>query len=63
LLQIFAFYLIFLNNSYQRATIVTTSNNLVGQVYEGYSVVNDYLRLGSTNKLLAAENARLRNFD
>jgi len=63
LLQILAFYLIILNNSYQRATIVTTSNNLVGQVYEGYSVVTDYLTLGSTNKLLAAENARLRNND
>jgi len=63
LLQIASFYLILGNNSYQKSVYVTTSNHVVGQIYSGYSQLTDYLKLGSTNRLLADENARLRRAD
>jgi rod shape-determining protein MreC len=51
------------NSTYQRAAVVGTTNEFVGQMYVAYSNVTDYLILGETNRILAAENARLRKAD
>ena len=63
LLQVASFTLLIRNNTYQRASVVSTSNNVVGKIYSAYSNVTDYLKLGVTNKMLAEENARLRKAD
>lgn len=63
LLQGFSLYLLVRNNSYQRESVVSTSNEFVGKIYAAYSDVTDYLTLGITNRLLAEENARLRRAD
>jgi rod shape-determining protein MreC len=49
------------NNSYQRASVWNSSNQLVGTAYERINEFSSYLVLGKTNDSLAAENARLRN--
>ena len=49
------------NNSYQRASVWNSSNQIVGTAYERVNEFSSYLVLGKTNDSLAAENARLRN--
>ncbi|HCN83957.1 MAG TPA: rod shape-determining protein MreC [Sphingobacteriaceae bacterium] len=49
------------NNSYQKAAMVNTSNELVGQAYEKIDYFKSYLTLRSVNDSLVAENVRLRN--
>lgn len=49
------------NNSYQRASVWNSSNQLVGSTYEKVNEFSSYLVLGKTNDSLALENARLRN--
>ncbi len=49
------------NNSYQKAAIINTSNELVGQAYERMDYFKGYLNLRGVNDSLVAENARLRN--
>lgn len=49
------------NNSYQRASVWNSSNQVVGTAYERVNEFSSYLVLGKTNDSLAAENARLRN--
>lgn len=49
------------NNSYQRASVWNSSNQIVGTAYERINEFSSYLVLGKTNDSLAAENARLRN--
>jgi len=49
------------NNSYQRASVWNSSNQLVGTTYERANQLSSYLVLGKTNDSLATENARLRN--
>ncbi len=49
------------NNSYQRASVWNSSNQLVGSTYQRVNEFSSYLVLGKTNDSLAAENARLRN--
>ena len=49
------------NNSYQRASVWNSSNQVVGTAYERINEFSSYLVLGKTNDSLAAENARLRN--
>ncbi len=49
------------NNSYQRASVWNSSNQLVGNAYERVNEFNSYLALRKTNDSLAAENTRLRN--
>jgi rod shape-determining protein MreC len=49
------------NNSYQRASVWNSSNQIVGQAYERVNKFSSYLVLGETNDSLATENARLRN--
>lgn len=49
------------NNSYQRASVWNSSNQLIGSTYERVNQLSGYLVLGKTNDSLATENARLRN--
>lgn len=63
LLEVASGILLVRNSTYQRAALVSTSNEIVGKVYTAYSNVTDYLVLGETNRVLSAENARLRRAD
>lgn len=49
------------NNNFQKATFISSSNEVVGNVYLKVDQLTDYLKLGITNDSLAQENARLRN--
>jgi rod shape-determining protein MreC len=49
------------NNSYQRASVWNSSNQIVGSTYERVNEFSSYLVLGKTNDSLATENARLKN--
>lgn len=54
--------LIMLNyNSFQKATYISSSNEVTGAIYTKISQVRSYLSLGTVNDSLARENARLRN--
>nr|WP_207424281.1 rod shape-determining protein MreC [Pedobacter sp. SYSU D00873] len=48
------------NNSFQRASVLNSSNQIVGKAYETANYLNTYLNLAVVNDSLAAENARLR---
>ena len=48
------------HNSYQRASVWNSSNQIVGRAYERVNEFSSYLVLGKTNDSLAAENALLR---
>jgi rod shape-determining protein MreC len=63
LLEVVSGILLIRNSTYQRAAVISTSNELVGKIYTAYSNVTDYLVLGETNRILSAENARLRRAD
>ena len=63
LLEVISGILLVRNSTYQRAAVISTSNELVGKIYTAYSNVTDYLVLGETNRILSAENARLRRAD
>lgn len=58
---IISFILLVNNNSYQKATALNSSNQVVGEAYERVDKFTDYLSLGQTLDSLAAENARLRS--
>lgn len=58
---VISFILLVNNNSYQRASIWNSSNQMVGQAYERMNYLTNYLSLNRTNDSLAAENARLKN--
>jgi rod shape-determining protein MreC len=59
-LEIFSFVLIFNYNNYQKVKFLNSSSRITGKVYDSYSKAEDYFRLPSVNRELAAENARLR---
>ncbi len=59
LLEVFCFYLIYSNSQYQKASFISTANNLSGKVYSTYSGITDYLYLRDINDSLARENASL----
>lgn len=60
LLEIFSFVLIFNYNNYQKVKFLNSSSRFTGKVYDSYSKAENYFRLPSVNRELAAENARLR---
>ncbi len=61
LLELLCTYLIVMNNGFQRARFISSSNAVSGSVLETYSEVEEYFNLRYTNQLLAMENARLRS--
>ena len=56
----FAYYLVVQNNTFQRASAVNSSNQLVGSAYAKINSWQRYLHLSENNALLASENARLK---
>lgn len=60
ILEVFAFYLLFRNNNFQRAIFLNSTNKLSGSIYKSYSELTDYLDLRQVNQNLAEENSRLR---
>ncbi len=61
LMEVFCLYLVFQNNSFQKAGWINSSNAFVGNVFTTANSIKEYFALKETNELLAAENARLRN--
>lgn len=60
LLEAVCVWLIVANNSFHGVAFVNSSNWVVGKVSGATGSVNNYVLLQQTNKLLLAENARLR---
>jgi len=60
-LEVFSFILIFNFNSYQKAQYLNSSNQVAGTVYNTFNAVERYFSLGSVNRKLAGENARLKS--
>ena len=61
LLELFCVWLIVQNNQYQGAAFFNTSNSMVAGLNSFSQDVREYFSLRETNRLLAEENARLRN--
>ena len=61
ILEIVSFYLLINHNSYQRATWLSSSNKVSGNIYNSYSNATQYLMLQQINEELAKENAYLRS--
>ncbi|WP_419802883.1 rod shape-determining protein MreC [Mucilaginibacter sp.] len=59
--EIIALTIFVKNNNFQKATFISSSNKIVGNIYLKVDQLTDYLKLGITNDSLAQENARLRN--
>lgn len=59
-LQIFALWLIVVNNKYHNVYAFNTSNRTVGRILAFNNQVNEYLSLRDVNKTLALENAELK---
>jgi len=55
-----AFVLVVRNNSFQRASALNSSNQVIGQAYQQVDYFKGYLNLNETNHALARENAALR---
>lgn len=61
ILEIVSFYLLVNYNSYHRATWLSSSNKVSGNIYNSYSNATQYLMLQQINEELAKENAYLRS--
>lgn len=59
-LEAISLVLIISFNNYQRVTFINSSNNFAGNIYERFSMLDDYFSLGRTNRKLASENAALK---
>lgn len=55
-----SFILIINNNSFQRASALNSSNDIIGRAYEKVDYFKAYIDLNETNLTLAHENAALR---
>ena len=60
LLEFICFSLIVRNNNFHRGSVLSSSNRLVGNIYELNNNITEYFRLKSVNEELAVENAALR---
>ena len=61
ILELVSFYLLVNYNSYHRATWISSSNKISGNIYNSYSNASQYLMLQKINEELAKENAFLRS--
>ena len=59
LIEFFCFYLLFQNSFYQRASFISSSNVVVGNVFTTVNSTREYFNLKETNEMLAHENALL----
>jgi rod shape-determining protein MreC len=60
-LESIAISLIFTNLNFQKSKFVNSTNSIIGGIYSQKSKITAYFDLKSENKLLVAENERLRN--
>jgi rod shape-determining protein MreC len=60
-LEFFAFFYIVKSNYYQQSVFINSANAISGGIYKTQSNITDYFSLKTINKMLAEENARLRN--
>jgi rod shape-determining protein MreC len=60
ILELICFWLIVLNNDYQRSAYFKASAGLVGSINERVDNVGDYFGLKQVNAALAQENSKLR---
>ena len=60
LLELVCFSLIVKNNTFHRGSVLSSSNRLVGNIYELNNGIAEYFKLKSINNELAVENAALR---
>ncbi len=60
-LEVSCLYLLFSNNPFQRASFITSSNEVVGNLFMTVNNVQEYFHLKETNEYLASENAWLRS--
>lgn len=61
ILEVICFYFIFSYNAYQRSIYLSSSNELVGRVYEVSGNVVSYIGLRDVNEDLLIKNAELQN--
>lgn len=61
LLEVFAFFLIVSNNSYQRSAFISSSNGFTSSILSAVSNATSYIGLKNENQQLAKENAILRS--
>ena len=61
LLEIFASFLIVQNNSFHKAGFLNSSNALSASLFKITNNISQYMRLRSTNELLAIENEKLHS--
>jgi len=61
LLEIACFSLIANNNTFHRASVLSSGNQLVGRMYDLNNEVKEYFKLKTINNQLAVENAALRS--
>src|SRR5476651_1687023 len=59
--EIISLLLLLNYNSFQKATYITSSNNVTGNINSRISQIVGYLSLGNVNDSLVRENAMLRN--
>ena len=60
-LEIFCFYLIYSNNSFNHSAYLNVANGISGKVYTTVQNTQDYFYLKNINDSLVAENAALRS--
>lgn len=60
LLEVISVLLLARSQNFHRNTMVNTTNDAVGKIYEWTSEVSNYFHLNSANEQLAEENAMLR---
>ena len=61
LMEVYCLYLVFQNNSFQKAGWINSSNEFVGSIYTTVNSIKEYFALKETNEMLAAENALLHS--
>ncbi|MEN8116009.1 MAG: rod shape-determining protein MreC [Bacteroidota bacterium] len=61
LLEVISLVFVFNYNDFQKARYLNSANHLTGSVYNSFSSVIQYFRLGKINAELSKENAELRN--
>lgn len=60
--EVVAFYLLFKNNHFQRASFLNSTNSITGNLYENYAAYEDFIHLKEVNEALSKENRNLRDY-
>ena len=63
ILELYSFYLVFSNTYYPRASFISSSNAIAGNIFTTVNNAEEYFNLKETNELLARENAMLHTVE